>query len=82
MLYICIIILAGRAHVTRNRRPFVVLTDRYGEFILRALIENPGLSQKEMIMRLGTQPDKIEENFKKLRDEGFLKTKKKRYNIA
>jgi predicted transcriptional regulator len=49
--------------------------------ILRLLVENPGLSQREIMMQLGSQPEKIEKNLKELQDEGFLKSMRKRYTI-
>ena len=50
--------------------------------ILRLLIENPGLSQREIIRQLGSQPDKIMKNLHELNDEGFLKIRRRKYTIA
>jgi len=50
--------------------------------ILKALVEKPGLSEKEILLQLGLNPKKIASNLKRLEDEGFLSKKRKRYTIA
>jgi predicted transcriptional regulator len=50
--------------------------------ILKVLVEKPGMSQKEIIMQLGLQPEKIKRNLKELKDEGFLKSIGRRYSIS
>jgi len=50
--------------------------------IIKTLIRNPGISQKELIEQLGSDPEKTEENLALLLKEGFLKKKGRQFSIA
>jgi A/G-specific adenine glycosylase len=69
------------AHYQRQN-PFRGSNRQIRGMILKALVEKPGLSEKEIILQIGSQPEKISNNLKILEGEGFLKKKRKRYTIA
>ena len=69
------------AHYQRQT-PFYGSNRQIRGMILRLLVEKPGLSQREITMQLGSQPEKIEKNLQELRAEGFLKETRKRYTIS
>jgi A/G-specific adenine glycosylase len=50
--------------------------------ILKKLVEKPGLSEQEIVVHVGSQPEQISNNLKLLTGEGFLKKRGKRYSIA
>ena len=69
------------AHYQRQS-PFHGSNRQIRGMILKLLVEKPGLSQKEIIMKIGSQPEMIQRNLKELQDEGFLKSMRRRYTIA
>ena len=66
----------------RRQTPFHGSHRQKRGMILRLLIRKPGLSQKEITMHIGLQPEKAEKTLKELQDEGFLKVKRKKYFVA
>jgi A/G-specific adenine glycosylase len=69
------------AHYQRQT-PFHGSNRQVRGMILKLLVEKPGLSQKEIIMKLDLRPEKIQRNLKELQDEGFLKSMRRKYTIT
>jgi A/G-specific adenine glycosylase len=69
------------AHYHRQS-PFRGSNRQLRGMILKALVEKPGLSEKELLLQSGFDPEKILNNLKRLEYEGFLRKKGKRYTIA
>jgi A/G-specific adenine glycosylase len=69
------------AHYHRQT-PFRGSNRQMRGMILKALVEQPGLSEKELLLQIGFDPEKISNNLKRLEYEGFLRKKGKRYTIA
>lgn len=69
------------AHYQRQTR-FQGSNRQIRGMILKLLVENPGISQREITKKLGLQSEKIKKNLKELQDEGFLKSTGNRYSIS
>lgn len=50
--------------------------------ILKALVEEPGLTEEDILLKIGLESEKISNNLKRLEYEGFLRKKRKKYTIA
>ncbi len=50
--------------------------------ILRALTVESPISQREIVRRLGVDPERVERNLIQLQKEGFLKKRGDRFTIA
>ena len=82
--------LLKKAHPNVNRKsahyqrqtPFHGSNRQIRGMILKLLVEKPGLSQKELVMKLGLRPEMIKRNLRELQEEGFLKNTRRRYTIA
>jgi A/G-specific adenine glycosylase len=69
------------AHYHRQS-PFRGSNRQIRVMILKALVEKPGLSEKEILLQIGLDPEKISNNLKGLEYEGFLRKKRRRYTTA
>lgn len=83
-------VILKKTHANLNRKsahyhrqsPFRGSNRQIRGMILKALVEKPGLSDTEILLKIGSDPEKISDNLKRLEDEGFLRKKRKRYIIA
>jgi A/G-specific adenine glycosylase len=66
----------------KKQAPFHGSNRQLRGVIIKALIRNPGISQKKLIEQLGSDPGKTEVNLALLLKEGFLKKKGKQFSIA
>lgn len=69
------------AHYKRQS-PFHGSNRQLRGMIIKILIRNPGISQKELIEQIGSDPEKTEKNLALLLEEGFLKKKGRQFSIA
>jgi A/G-specific adenine glycosylase len=69
------------AHYQRQS-PFRGSNRQLRGMILKTLVEKPGLSEKELLLQIGFDPEKISNNLKRLEYEGFLRKKGNKYTIA
>ncbi|MDH4232575.1 MAG: A/G-specific adenine glycosylase, partial [Nitrospirota bacterium] len=59
----------------RRQSPFHGSNRQLRGLIIKALIRNPGISQKKLVKQIGSDPEKTEKNLSLLLKEGFLKKK-------
>ena len=69
------------AHYKRQS-PFHGSNRQLRGMIIKILIRNPGISQKELIEQIGSDPEKTKKNLALLLEEGFLKKKGRQFSIA
>ena len=65
-----------------RQSPFLGSNRQIRGMILKALVEEPGLTEKDILLQIGLEPEKISNNLKRLEYEGFLRKKRKKYTIA
>lgn len=69
------------AHYVRQH-PFHNSNRQIRGKILRALVEEPSLSEAGIVRKTGVDPERVRENLAQLEKEGFIKKKKKSYFIC
>ena len=83
-------VMLKKDHQNPNRRsahyqrqaPFEGSDRQIRGMILRALTTESPISQREIIRRLGMDPERVKNNLIQLQKEGFLKKKRNRFTIA